>query len=130
MGRLRAKPDKCTGCNLCLLACSFNFTSEFNPRLALMRVERRRDGLLFQPVTCEQCENAFCLRVCPSKAVSREDILKIDANNCTGCGLCAEYCPWKVIILREGTAYKCDLCQGQPECVKVCPAGALELEAV
>lgn len=122
-----AHVDLCTGCGLCLLACSFKIRGEFNPRGALMRVELRPDGLLNVPVVCEQCVNPFCQRVCPSEAVYREGAVKIEASKCTGCGICVEYCPFGVIRMVDKKAFKCELCGGEPECIKACPMGALEM---
>jgi len=82
-------------------------------------------------MVCNQCENAYCLTVCPAGAILRnkDGIVLIDHDKCIGCGLCAEYCPIKAVIIDPDTrkAVKCELCQGNPLCVEACPTGALEL---
>lgn len=122
--------DLCTGCTICQLACSTSKTGGTNPRLALLRIKLTSDGLVNEPVVCQQCANPFCLRVCPRKAIARQEetgAVVIDQELCNGCGLCARYCHLGVILIRDRKAVKCDLCGGEPECVKYCPAGALEL---
>ncbi len=82
------------------------------------------------PMVCNQCDNAYCMNVCPAKAIHRTDqgTVVIDREKCIGCGLCARYCPLEVILFHAETkkSYKCDLCQGNPLCVTACPTGALE----
>jgi Fe-S-cluster-containing hydrogenase component 2 len=44
------------------------------------------------------CEG--CVEVCPSNALKREDIVKIDESKCTECGLCIKACGHGAISLR------------------------------
>ena len=129
--RIRANFDRCTGCDICRLECSMEKHGGYNPRLALLRVEAGGEGLYSFPVVCHQCENAFCLKVCPHGAIVRDERLNIPVvleENCRKCGLCVNYCPLQVIVKDEqGKACKCDLCGGDPLCVQVCPTGALTL---
>ena len=126
--------DKCTGCSICQLACSFALFQGYNPRLARLVIRNEKENLYHIPVVCNQCENAYCMNVCPTKAIHRtqDGIVAIDQEKCIGCGLCAQYCPMGVVLLHPETkkAYKCDLCQGNPACVEACPTGALELAYV
>ncbi|MDX2440134.1 MAG: 4Fe-4S dicluster domain-containing protein [Desulfobacterales bacterium] len=123
--------DKCTGCSICQLACSFDLFKGYNPRLARLTIKSKKENLYHLPVVCNQCENAYCMNVCPVKAINRSDegIVAIDPDKCIGCGLCAQYCPIEMIFINPETkkAYKCELCQGEPLCVEACPTGALEL---
>ncbi|THB78232.1 MAG: 4Fe-4S dicluster domain-containing protein [Desulfobacteraceae bacterium] len=108
-----------------------DLTGGYNPRRARLAIEHRRENLYHFPVVCNQCDNAYCMNVCPSKAISRTDqgIVCIDAERCIGCGLCVEYCPIDMVAIHPGTgkAAKCEMCQGHPLCIEVCPTGALEM---
>jgi Fe-S-cluster-containing dehydrogenase component len=123
--------DKCTGCRICQLACSFDLFAGYNPRLARLIIENKTEALYHLPRVCNQCENAYCMNVCPVKAISRNDegIVCIDPSLCIGCGTCVRYCPIGMVFFDPETrkAYKCELCQGDPLCVAACPTGALEL---
>lgn len=128
---LRGQFDLCTGCNACQLACSLRATGGYNPRLARLKILVEGENFLNRPLVCTQCENAFCMRSCPVKAISRNPetgVVLIDKDLCTGCGDCIEACPDEMIRMdAQGKADKCDLCEGDPLCVRYCVAGALKL---
>jgi len=130
MSYLVGRFDLCTGCDICRLVCSELAAGGYNPRLARLRVTMSEEGLTHFPVVCAQCENAFCEKVCPASAISRDKdsgALRVDEEKCIGCGSCADACPLNVIVLHEGKAKKCDLCGGEPECVRSCPTKAIRL---
>ncbi len=122
--------DKCTGCSICQLACSMDLTGGYNPRRSRLDIRHKNEHLFHMPVVCSQCENAYCMQVCPVNAIARDThgIVKIDAEKCIGCALCVQYCPVDMIHLDIDTqkAVKCELCRGNPACVAACPNGALE----
>ncbi len=123
--------DLCTGCTTCQLECSFRAEGGYNPRLALLKLDQHQEGLYTLPVVCNQCQNAFCMKVCPAGAIEIDEAMGIPVvkeEQCTGCGMCRDYCPLGVVLLKKnGRAAKCDLCQGDPRCIKSCPTGALYL---
>ncbi len=127
--KVLADPSLCTECRICQLACSFEIAKSFNPRMALLKIDVRSEGLVAEPILCRQCENPFCLKACLSDAVSRgnDGVVKICSEKCTGCGRCAEVCPYGVIVMRNGMALKCELCGGVPRCVEACPTKALRI---
>lgn len=61
----------------------------------------------------------------------RRDIVSIDEEKCTGCGICVSPCAEGAIEIRDGKAkvIKDELCDGAGFCLGVCPEGALSIEA-
>ncbi len=128
--------QKCTGCELCSLACSTRFESRgFNRRLSAIRLHVVGIMDADVPVTCMQCEDAPCAAACPEKAfywVPSTGALAIDAEKCTNCGICIPACPYGTIYLHQDRAVpiKCDICDGNPLCVAYCVPGAITLSPV
>jgi Fe-S-cluster-containing hydrogenase component 2 len=128
-------PEKCTGCRICELVCSFHHYKEFNPSKSRIRIIKDERRGLDIPITCMNCMDAPCMSVCPVDAIRRDSetgIVKIYSEDCIGCKLCIMVCPLGAISIdpSNGTAMKCDLCNGTPKCVKFCPTGALQYEDV
>ena len=57
-------------------------------------------------------------------------IIKIDAEKCNGCGLCAEACHEGAIGMVDGKAclLRDDYCDGLGHCLPVCPTSAISFE--
>ena len=116
--------ERCTGCKLCMLACSFRHERRFS--LMNSRIQVRIDKVtnINVPFICEQCGEHTCVDACPIGAIYYDNdltIFRVDPNRCTGCGSCVQACPYNGIFLNmDGKASKCDLCEGDPTCVKYC----------
>ena len=136
MRKLRLDADKCVGCKICELNCSFahyNMCSHDIANMHIMTVEETAD---FAPHACIQCEARRCVEVCPTDAINvdgKTGAIKIDQDLCVFCRCCVTACKYKGIrvVKLEGMEKIacCDLCGGkEPACAAACREGAITLE--
>ena len=80
--------EKCTGCRLCELVCAVSHDGVSNPARSRIRVLKWEAEGIYIPMTCQQCQDAPCLNVCPVKAISQDEELgrvSVDYDTCIGC---------------------------------------------
>ena len=123
--------EKCVGCRLCEVACTFFHEKVFNPSMARIQVLKWEAEGIDVPIVCQQCEDAPCQQACLVDAIYRDPstgAISINSHLCIGCRMCMEFCPFSCITLDtvSGKVVKCDLCGGEPECVKYCTPKAIE----
>lgn len=125
---------KCVGCSDCVIACQM----ENNVPLGFCRdwvVESVHGtyphvGLELRSERCNHCENAPCVRCCPTGASHIVDggVVLVTHEKCIGCGACIQACPYDARYSHpEGYVDKCTFCNHRiteglnPACVAVCP---------
>lgn len=86
----------CTGCGMCARACPKHIIS-LVPDVArtVVLCSNKEKGALVRKeclagcIGCKKCE-----KLCPEQAITvRDNLAAVDAEKCTGCGVCADNCP-------------------------------------
>ena len=123
--------EKCTGCRLCELVCAVKHYGISNPMRSRIKVMKWEQEGIYVPMSCQQCQDAPCLNICPVKAISRDEELArvmVDYDKCIGCRLCVAVCPFGAMSYNviDKQVLKCDLCDGDPQCVRFCDRKAVD----
>jgi len=130
-------PEKCVGCGVCELACSYEHEGVFSPLKSRIRIIRLNE-IVNLSLTCRLCEDPPCVSACPREALTQSEEtgrILVDEDKCNGCGWCIEACDFGAIVLHpeDRIAVVCDLCIDRqekglpPACVEWCPEEALDL---
>jgi len=124
--------QKCTGCRTCELVCAVRHDGFSNPARSRIRVMKWEAEGLYIPMSCQQCQDAPCMNVCPVKAIARDEQLgrvSLDYDACIGCRSCVGVCPFGAMSFNsiDKQVFKCDLCDGDPQCVRFCDVKAVNL---
>jgi len=143
-------PDRCLGCKTCVTECALAHSdaegiydglipgTAARPRVHVEPIDGPCEAI---PVQCQHCQDAPCIAVCPTKAISRESddsAVLLNQERCIACRLCMSVCPFGAIDLSsDGRAMiKCDLCVErtraglEPACVAGCPTGAMQFREI
>lgn len=92
---------KCTRCHACVAACRIEHFLPLHVTWAkLIALEIESDGkaeVSTFPVRCNQCQDAPCVKACPTEASQQRDdgIVVIDHDKCIGCRYCVIACPYQ-----------------------------------
>jgi len=136
--------QKCVGCYSCVIACKQEHF--LPPDIFWNRIVISETGKYpmvtkqMYPVLCNHCQEAACVKACPSGATTRREdgIVTINYDECVGCRYCLIACPYqqrtfyadgkkeyfpgqglteleiigrKLYPLQPGTVMKCNFCQ-------------------
>lgn len=113
---LVTSPEKCVGCGTCELACSLAHEGECKPSTSRVNVFRFEMGSNI-PMLCFQCDDAACMSVCKTGALTRDEetgVVTVNEEKCIGCKMCVMACPFGNIAFSRtaNAARKCDQCGG------------------
>ena len=109
--------SRCIGCRRCVYACVDENNQSRDPQVHWIRVlqmdkehgvdfahanpyydaaEVPEEGHFYVPVSCQQCQDAPCTKVCPTGATwtEKDGIVVIDYDWCIGCRCCMAACPY------------------------------------
>ncbi|MBP1635091.1 MAG: ttrB 1 [Acidobacteria bacterium] len=109
--------SRCVGCRRCVYACVEENNQSRDPEVQWIRVlsmdndkgidfaeadgyyqpaQVPEEGRFYVPVSCQQCRNAPCTKVCPTGATWTEPdgIVVVDYDWCIGCRYCMAACPY------------------------------------
>lgn len=129
--------NACVGCNECVVACSkTNHVPAGHARLTIIPLSENKEKPRYFRHSCQHCEDAPCIAVCPTGASFRDEdgIVRVNEALCIGCDYCIPACPYEVRYHNPitHTVDKCDFCAESrlakgyiPICVRVCPENAL-----
>ncbi|MDH5560137.1 MAG: 4Fe-4S dicluster domain-containing protein [Deltaproteobacteria bacterium] len=109
--------NKCKGYRECVRGCVEENNQSRDPQIQYIRVleldrgslnleksehyyddqtDVPKDGKMYLPIQCHQCDNPPCVKACPVEATWKEPdgVVVVDYNWCIGCRMCANACPY------------------------------------
>ena len=119
MDKVSVNSQLCDGCLNCENMCASVHKAA--------RIKIIEHDSAYYSIVCQHCENAPCIKICPTDAITDDGIQE---DKCIGCGLCSMICPFGAISLIGSTAEKCDLCKDReegPACIKACTKRAISI---
>ena len=128
-------PNRCIGCQACVLACTECDTHKGVSMIHLDFIDPAQSPQT-APTICMHCESPTCAEVCPAFAIKKTEdgvVQSASQPRCIACNNCVLACPFgvpKMHVARE-LMMKCDMCYDRtsvgkkPMCATVCPSQAL-----
>lgn len=138
----------CTGCKACQIACkdkhdlpvgvNWRRVVEYSGGTWMRNGDAYTTNQFtyYTSIACNHCEEAVCIKVCPTTAMTRREdgTVFVDSTKCVGCRYCEWACPYSAPQFNAATGHmtKCDLCADyradglDPACVAACPSRALD----
>ena len=103
--------QRCVGCSACSIACrSENNVSDgifWSHKITETSGTFPNVRFHYIPTLCNHCENAPCVRGCPTQAMYKQadNITMHDPKKCIGCRYCMFNCPYGVIYFNWQKAH-------------------------
>lgn len=110
---------KCVGCYGCTVVCQLENGLPATERWSkMLKVgpfgEYPNVTAYSMPLPCMHCQDAPCVKDCPTKAsrLLENGVVVVDTERCIGCKLCMLVCPYGVRCYNEetGVVEKCKMC--------------------
>ncbi|MGL4344584.1 MAG: 4Fe-4S dicluster domain-containing protein [Cellulosilyticaceae bacterium] len=130
---------RCIGCRACDVQCKdknrLGTGVDYRKTLSYCVGSYPDVQCFHMSTSCNHCEDAACLRVCPVGAIVEQDgVVLCKEDTCIGCKRCVKACPYgqMKVIANSRKVGKCDSCYtirqegGIPACVAACPMRALD----
>jgi len=132
---------RCIGCFACVVHCKVE--NNVSPRARFCdilpvgpKVINGVPCIFFVYMNCFHCEDAFCIKACPTGAMTKREkdgIVYVKQELCIGCKSCMKACPWGIPQWdgSTGKVFKCHLCMHRidrgekPACVEGCTTSCL-----
>lgn len=99
---------RCVGCQACTIACKTENETPgdvwYAPVVEHEVGEYPNARMEFLPMLCNQCEDAPCIKACPTNALSRrpDGIVMYDQDDCCGSRACMNACPYGALHITFG----------------------------
>ena len=125
MKKLKANPEKCTGCGACERICAQMWHKDDNRKKSSIQVSERSNGG-FEIAVCDQCGDCRAMCSMMSLMTDKAGVVRMDKKTCVGCLICVAECLRGYMFYHNElpNPFKCVACG---ICVSVCQSGALEI---